>query len=509
MKESMSFSGQVRPEDVRPQPFLYLPFQVPPRTARIDVSYSYSDPKSGDFGLDAGNAVDIGIFDPRGLSFLEAHGFRGWSGTFRREFSISPTEATLGYIRGPILPGQWSIMLGFESILEQGCRYEVKVELTPEDAPEASPEAHPPSAEHQPLAEGERLAEGGPGAMVASSVVTAPAPAWHGQSRGGGWFKGDLHCHTIHSDGLNTVEEIVTNARELGLDFLAITDHNTITHHEELARLAPGTPVVLIPGEEITTYWGHTNAWGLREWIDFRCTDSQAANAVARFVLEKGGLISINHPKAVGPAWMFQDADGYPCMEVWQAPWRWFNWESLERWDGLLQQGRRIVAVGGSDTHSIPPARQMHPHGLGEPTTWVYVPGPLTEEAVLDGIRQGHVFMSEVPAGPQLYLTADADGDGRYETLMGDSIEAREGRVAFRVRCRDAAERRLWVVSDGAILDLLQVDSDDFVHEFSLDVAGRAYVRAELRGWRGRPERGEVVIGMTNPIYVGTGSVNG
>ena len=483
MKQTATFSDQARPEDVRPQPYVYLPFVVPNGTTRIDVSYSYDDPVAGDFGQGAGNTVDIGIFDPHGLSFLAGNGFRGWSGSSRRQFFLSPGAASPGYIAGSIAPGQWYIMLGFESIMEAGCRYDLRVDLTVDEEPDADPQV-----------------------MAASSVVTAPEPATRTSSGGDGWHRGDLHCHTIHSDGLNTVEEIAQNAVERGLDFLAVTDHNTSSHHEELARHGRGD-IILIPGEEITTYWGHSNVWGLREWIDFRCTDSQAMQAVARFVLGKDGLISVNHPKAVGPAWLFDEGDCYPCMEVWQAPWRWFNWESLERWDRLLQQGRRIVAVGGSDTHSIPPARPMHRHGLGEPTTWVYAAGPLTERGILAGIRLGHVFISQDPTGPQLYLTADADGDGHYEKMMGDVIEAREGEpLAFRIQCLGAADRRLRLISDGAILKIVEVDGDDFVHDFSLAVRDHSYVRAELRGFRGRPERGEVVLAMTNPIYLTTGS---
>src|SRR5439155_22842883 len=142
-------------------------------------------------------------------------------------------------------------------------------------------------------------------------------------------------------------------------------------------------------------------------------------------------------------------------MEVWQAPWRFYNWESLEPWDSLLRQGQRVVAVGGSDVHSIPPAEPRHPHGLANPTTWVYAglspvraepvdasqaplparpratssvraesvdasPAPLparpevlvgrterprSEQAILDAIRAGHVFLT--------------DADGVEDSLLG------------------------------------------------------------------------------------------
>ena len=39
-------------------------------------------------------------------------------------------------------------------------------------------------------------------------------------------IRGDLHCHTIASDGKNTIEEMAVAARELGYEYLAITDHS-------------------------------------------------------------------------------------------------------------------------------------------------------------------------------------------------------------------------------------------------------------------------------------------
>lgn len=485
MEESLHLEGHVSPEDVRRSPYLYLPIPLPPGVSRLHVSYRYSDPVTAAFGMGPGNSVDIGIFDPHERGLLDDAGFRGWSGPAKREFFIAPDEATPGYVRGPVLPGDWHILLGFGRVNPEGVRYEVTVNLTLDER----------SAKLTEVSE-------------ADSTVPTQAKA-EDRSRAGGrasgvWVKGDLHCHTVHSDGLNTVDEIVTSAIERGLEFLAVTDHNTNTHHEDLARLSH-LPIVLIPGEEVTTYWGHANMWGLREWIDFRCPDAESMQAVQRLVLHRGGLISINHPKSVGPPWLFEGWDGYPCMEVWQAPWRLYNWESLERWDDMLRRGERVVAVGGSDVHSIPPQRPMHPHGLGNPCTWVYTESAPSEGSILDGIRRGHVFISGDPDGAQLILTADEDGDGTFEKMMGDTVEAAEGqRVSFRVRAKGGADRRLWLIRDGLPLDIIPLDRPEAVHTFSLEMSGRSYVRAELRGFRGRPERGEVVWAMTNPIWLRT-----
>lgn len=473
MEQTVRLQGHITPEQVRQSPYFYLPFRVPQRATRIHVAYDYSGPVVAPFGMGPGNTVDIGIFDSRGHDFIEAPGFRGWSGTSKREFFIAPHEATPGYIRGPLFPGEWNVLLGVDRIEPEGTRYDVTVGIETGDPP--------PAPAPKPVAG----AAGGPRA-----------------TGGPRWVRGDLHCHTVHSDGLNSVQELVTRSIDLGLDFLAVTDHNTNTHHEDLEALSlTGLPITLIPGEEVTTYWGHANTWGLREWIEYRCADDGAMKAVQRYILQKGAMISVNHPKCIGPPWLFEGWDGYPCMEVWQAPWRFYNWESLDRWDGLLKRGDRVVAVGGSDTHSIPPAEPRHPHGLAEPTTWVWAEDGGSEEAVLAGIRAGHVFISDAPQGAHLVLTADADGDGKFETMMGDTLPT-GGRVQFRVQVRGGMDRRLWIICDGEALDIVPLDSVEREFTFWLETAGHRYVRAELRGNRGRPERGEVVWAMTNPIWM-------
>ena len=189
------------------------------------------------------------------------------------------------------------------------------------------------------------------------------------------------------------------------------------------------------------------------------------------------------------------------CIEVPNRYLLLVNWESLERWDSLLRSGERVVAVGGSDVHSIPPAEPRHPHGLANPTTWVYAEP--TEASILDGIRGGHAFLTDAANDTRLVLTADADGDGRFETLMGDTISPHDGRpVRIRVEVNGGMNRRLWLIADGVPIDIRPLDRVESTHDSEIDISGRRYVRAELRGHRGRPERGEVIWAMTNPIWV-------
>jgi hypothetical protein len=497
MRQSFYFEGQVtKKTDARrdrTRPFVYLPFAVPPRTVRLEVSYHFEHPLRDEFAGGGGNALDLGIFGPRGTDFLTG-GFRGWSGRSRWNFYITPTSATPGYLPGPLTPGLWNVCLGAAELEDPSCRYWLDVDL---DVLTEDRESQDVETSLQPAV---APASGGDPRPVRGAGGSSPPLA--------GWYRGDLHTHTVHSDGLNTIPELAAYARQRGLDFLAITDHNTCSHHAEMALLGDAGPpdgragILLVPGEEVTTYGGHGNVWGLHGWLDFRCQDDDSLRRVIEYARGKGALFSINHPKNIGPPWE-SPAVRAPCMEVWQAVWRWYNWESLEAWERLLTEGERVVAVGGSDCHSVPPARPTHPHGPGEPTTWVYVTGPLSEEALLEAIGHGHVFISEDPEGPFLTLWADADGDGRFEHMMGDTLEVPEGsRVTVRVQYRGLAGKKLRLLRGRDLIEEMVVDTEEVTRDLSLIVSEPGYLRAEVKGFRGRPERGEVVHAMTNPLYL-------
>jgi predicted metal-dependent phosphoesterase TrpH len=119
-----------------------------------------------------------------------------------------------------------------------------------------------------------------------------------------GWYRGELHCHTYHSDGDSAPLELVRAAQALGLDFLAITDHNTLSHLIDLAAI--DTPnLILIPGVEVTTYKGHWNVWGDSGWIDFRTLTPERMESAIQVARERVTLTSCNHPRPYGPAWEF------------------------------------------------------------------------------------------------------------------------------------------------------------------------------------------------------------
>lgn len=470
-----TLSGHITPDDKAADDYRLLPFDVPPVLSRLTVSYEYSRAVSAALPAGSGNVVDIGVFDPRGAAVFQGQGFRGWSGSDRRGFTISPTEAMPGYLPGPIYPGTWHILLGLYHILPEGCDYRLTIVGQP----------------------GETLSPPEP--------IPLAAPVLRREAH---WYRGDLQSHTHHSDGTGSLADLAAAARARGLDFVAVTEHNTVSHLPHLAQ-AGGDDLLLIPGQEITTYYGHANAWGIQGWQEFRCRDSATMARIIDAVHASGGLFSVNHPKDNGPAWEYSHDLPFDCVEAWQGVWAWNNDQSLAFWDNLLRQGRRVVAVGGSDKHVAPFTGETRPYDLGTPTTWVYA-GELSAAGILSGIQAGHVFISADPQGPELYLAADTGGDGLYRVMMGDEATYVASLLARRpvmLRAQVVGGRGLVLrIVSGEEVKTVPVESDDFTHRWQAKPKGDTFYRLELvepsGGEVGRNLAALVRRALSNPIYV-------
>ena len=59
---------------------------------------------------------------------------------------------------------------------------------------------------------------------------------------------GDLHCHTKLSDGSLGIEDIVVQAKRTGIDFISITDHDTMASFSRAAVLGERYGVRMLPG---------------------------------------------------------------------------------------------------------------------------------------------------------------------------------------------------------------------------------------------------------------------
>jgi hypothetical protein len=435
--------------------YVPVPFDVPANITRIDVAYHYEGAISSDPLLTGGNTIDIGLIDPRGSQFM-TRGFRGWSGSARKEFTLSTDAATAGYLAGPIQAGTWNICLGAYKVAPDGCRVMITVSLHHTDIT--------PAAEFPPL-------------LTVRTTSPRPQSPDH-------WYKGELHCHTVHSDGDSTVDEVIAIAKSLGLDFLAITDHNNRSHLAELARL--NTDLILIPGYEVTTYYGHWNIWGDGAWIDFRVQSPADLDAAMREAWSQGYLVSCNHPRPHGPDWEFPEVTNYACVEVWNGPWILRNEICLAFWEAQLKQGRRLVAVGGSDFHMSHRAVEVH---LANPTTYIYCPEPPTAAALLKHLRSGHAFVTESPTGPHLDLRTDS-------AMMGDAISITQPQP-IQITATNAIGAELQLLSASGLVQRHLITHRQETFEYTITAADALYLRAQIID----PATGHCRA-ISNPIYL-------
>ncbi len=415
-------SVHVTRADQQAHPYYYIPFDVPAGTTRIDVTMTY--PKAADC------VIDLGAFDPRDTGYPTAEGFRGWSGGARDRFFIATDDATPGYVHGEIPAGRWNVILGLYKVPEAGCDVRLTIAL-----------------------------DAGARALAPQPARTFPVRA------GAGWYKGDLHCHTFHSDARGSPEVLHQAAVQAGLDFLAVADHNTITQRRYF-HPASSPDLVFVRAMEVTTAVGHANVYGVDEWIDFRMTRPSDAHTLARLVHEKGGLLSINHDKPDIPwDYEFPEAD---CQEPWNGTWMTYNWVALERYQQRLAAGRQLSAIGGSDYHQPSRLQPEGPLVLARPTTVLWL-DELSEAAILAAMKAGRGYITESPTGPSLILTVDGQPMGA--TVRG----ARRGEVEVEGAKGD---RLVWIDAGGEI-GSAPITADRWRHEFPLDGA-RRFVRAEI-----------------------------
>ncbi len=388
-------------------------FEVLAGTRRVEVAYSVT-------GSDARTVVDLGLRGP--------HGLRGWSGGSQSAVWVSALGASPGYLPGAIEPGTWAAIVGVPNIRAgRTDTLEIAVRLFADDLPEP---------------------------------VALPG-------RGGGWYVGDLHAHSGHSDGRirsrrgarvgTPPHRVFDDAVTAGLDFLALTDHNTASHWLDVDRLQPYyDDLLLLHAREITTYRGHANAVGERTFHDFRPAGPEASPApVLQPVAAGGAFLSINHPSlpdgeiCMGCGWNVTSAQvlaavhGVEVVNGDVAAGPLAGWTF---WAELLTRGHRLTAVGGSDEHSVDDPTDRR---LGRPATVVWARA-LSESAIVAGLKSGRAYVRvRGPDGPVLDGFTAERGDASAE--MGEALPAAAGPVRLTATLRGAAGQTVEWIVDGEV----------------------------------------------------------
>jgi len=341
--------------------YFTVPFTIPEGVESLNLSYRY--PHSPE--EHAGNAlftsrqqvniIDLGLIAPDGSQV-------GASGSDKTEVYIDEIRATPGYIPQKLVPGEWQIIVGAYKVSPSGVYVNYELRFV------------------------------------------------HTEFR---LLKGDLHVHSLASDGVHPIDELAWKAKRNGLDFLAITDHNQMSTAGGMSQvMAKMEGITLIPGVEWTHYQGHANFLGIDHPYDPPFMANTPEEVKARFdsARERGALITVNHPFEPHVEFTF-DLNSLPfdCLEVWNGPMRESNLKAVGMWHSWLLAGKKVPMCGGSDYH-----RDTQFIFLGGPTTGVYAmsAGP---SDILVALKAGHSFLTFAPDGPSLEMTAG-------EAIMGDSV---------------------------------------------------------------------------------------
>lgn len=452
-----------------------VPFEVPDGTRRITIDVTYT-------GREQRTTIDLGLLGPGG--FAEQDGFRGWSGGSKRRFTVSATDATASFLPGEIRAGQWRLLLGIPNIRPTSTAgFTADVWFSGDD-------------------------EGfGPEHGLSPPLKTAE-----------GWYRGDLHMHTAHSDGgcLNASGSAkvpcplfltVVSAAKRGLDFIAISEHNTMSQVSEMRELQPYFDTMLmIPAREITTFEGHANLFGVARPLDFRVGSATVPdwNALTADVAKAHGLISINHPRRPNDETCMGcgftptkpvDMHGFQAIEAINGKDPGRPDAGIPFWDKQLNAGVRITGIGGGDSHDgSDGARDEFAGVIGVPTTVVHA-RELSMEGIMDGIRAGHVFIdAEGTKDRMLEVTATAADATAH---MGDALAVGPGqRMHVAVGTHAVEGTQAIATVDGKAWATKAVAADGSA-TFDWKSNGKTHwLRVDIRDTTGK------LLLLGNPIYI-------
>ena len=146
------------------------------------------------------------------------------------------------------------------------------------------------------------------------------------------YYKCELHCHTLHSDGKMSPDTLARRAAERGLAAVALTDHNVTSGYTYLLSSALNHGITVIKGIEWTTFYGHVTALSdgvhnpnAASVVDWRALTKTNLETHARAARDAGCVLIIAHPRRVGAPvaigchfeFELSDYSPFSALEVW------------------------------------------------------------------------------------------------------------------------------------------------------------------------------------------------
>jgi hypothetical protein len=340
---------------------------------------------------------------------------------------------------------------------------------------------------------------------------------------------GAIHCHSTYSDGMEPIPVILAAANRAGLDYLLMTDHDTLAPLAEIGEQWSGRTLLLV-GCEITPRHNHYLAYGITQEISPHLPPAEYTRAVAA----QGGIGFIAHPFERGSTflrqnrytwedWSVQEFTGIElwnyfsewvgsCRNLWTTLRSLVSWRrairapepaALARWDEIGRR-RRVVGIGGLDAHGIKfraLGREvvLHPYerAFRSVRTHLLLKEPFNGEVahdrllVLEALREGRCFIANHEEGDPRGFVFVARCEGRWLLMGEEALWPGPGAVWFsaRVPYRHTGKPILRILKDGEVI-AETADCD-------LQVADQGPGVYRVEAWR--KGRGWI---FSNPIYL-------
>ena len=248
--------------------------------------------------------------------------------------------------------------------------------------------------------------------VVASTGALALKPsspqALRPSSPDDSWFKGNLHTHTLNSDGDSTPDDVVRWYREHGYNVVAITDHNYLTSVDGLNAVhGADDKFLVVKGEEVTDRFGdkpiHVNGLDPSGFITPPGGRSVVTmvQTMVDAIRSARGVPSINHPN-YGWAMSADELAQLERTRLFEV----FNGHQLvnnlggggvpgleETWDRLLSSGKLLYGIAVDDAHYFkrPEDKTAPRPGFG----WVHVRAARLEaRAIVEALERGDFYSS-------------------------------------------------------------------------------------------------------------------
>jgi hypothetical protein len=323
---------------------------------------------------------------------------------------------------------------------------------------------------------------------------------------------GDGHIHSSRGGASSSVHDIALKAQERGLDWIFITDWDTIAAKQDCIDETNETFICGL-GEEVQAREGSppevTNeiiAWGIDTVVSGQTNPNYTVGDIIDEIHRQGGLAYLPHPMAPDEDDdynYFGVYDDFDAMSIYHGYGGFNNLfpstmdeQALLKWDEYLNDGFRKTALGESDcknANNVFDPTDFTIGAIGYPRNYIYA-REFSVRGIIEAVRHGRCYVTD---GPTMNFTIDG-------FIMGDTIYSDTSKtINIQITGNAIESSTVNIISNGGNIHSESVSAGPFSISHNHNADTDSYFRVEIRTNNGAifPPRGENNIAFSNAIY--------